>query len=168
MSVPPPNLPPTPDQMSLVETWRMRIQHLKMCHYESFGYFEFTNKILGTAVIVLSAAAGPATYLVEKLKVEALTSSQVSLVVLGLSAAILATLQIFLRHSERAEKHQSAGATYAKLEMDIERLAAFPPATSGLLEREVLAFRDEWQRLTGQGPVIPQWIFRRHKKQIEG
>jgi hypothetical protein len=159
---------PTVDQLKLVETWRTRIRHLKMAHYEAYGSLDRTNKWLSAIVIAASAAAGPATYLVDKLKVESLTSTQVGLVLLGLSATVLATLQIFLRHSERAEKHHAAGATYAKLEMDIERLAVFPPETSERLASDVLMFRDEWQRLTGQSPVIPERIFRRYRRDIEG
>ena len=158
----------TPSQYALVETWRRRIQHLKMAHYQSCGAFEFRNKILGTVVITLSAAVGPATYLTEKLKTDDSPEWRAALVLLGLAAGIVATLQIFFRDSERAEKHRAVGATYAALEMDIERLAAFPPKDANKLEIAIAAFRDEWQRLTGQGPVIPQGVYKRHAREIDG
>jgi hypothetical protein len=157
----------TTEQIALVATWQKRIQYMKIAHYQSCNKFERRNKVLGTVVIFLAAAVGPATYVFDKLKLDS-PATFLALVLLGLSAGVLATLQIFFRDSERAEKHHSAGATYAKLEMDIETLAAFPPNDGKLLEARIGSFRDEWQRLTGQGPVIPARIYRMHSKEIEG
>lgn len=155
------------DPHELLLTWRRRFTHLKRSHYRACSYFEIRNRVFAVITIIFAASAPPLTYVATKLNLE---SDPMVLVVGTLVAALagmLATLQIFFRDSERAERHRVAGATYAKLEGDTERVLAFPPGDEKALLHEVEKIRDEWTRLTGASPVIPEWIFRKVESEIE-
>ncbi len=156
-------LPP----LDLLVTWRRRFANLKRCHYRSCSYFEFRNRVFGVITILLAAAVTPLTYVATKLKVDNEPGILIFVTMVAALGGMLATLQIFFRDSERAERHRLAGATYAKLEADVELILAFPPTDALQFEKRIDEFRDEWTRLTGASPVIPERIFQRVEDEIE-
>lgn len=157
---------PRIDPHDLLLTWRKRFTHLKRSHYRSCSYFEIRSRVLAVVTIVLAASAPPLTYVATKLNLE----NDPTFLVLGTLVAalggMLATLQIFFRDSERAERHRVAGSTYAKLEGETERVLSFPQDEK-TLQAEIDKIRDEWNRLTGSSPVIPECIFRKVESEIE-
>ncbi|WNB76903.1 SLATT domain-containing protein [Methylomonas koyamae] len=153
--------------LDLLITWRRRFANLKRCHYRSCSYFEIRNRIFGAVTIFLAAAAPPLTYVATKLKVDDDPRILISATMVAALGGMLATLQIFFRDSERAERHRVAGATYAKLEADVELILAFPPTDALQFEKRIDEFRDEWARLTGASPVIPERIFQKVEHEIE-
>lgn len=117
--------------------------------------------------IFLAATAPPLTYVATKLKVDDDPQILILATMVAALGGMLATLQIFFRDSERAERHRVAGSTYAKLEADVELILAFPPKEDLQFEKRIDEFRDEWARLTGASPVIPERIFQKVEDEIE-
>jgi hypothetical protein len=155
------------DPYELLLTWRRRFTHLKRSHYRSCSYFEIRNRVFAVITIIFAASAPPLTYVATKLNLESEPVVLIFGTLVAALAGMLATLQIFFRDSERAERHRVAGATYAKLEGDTECVLAFPPGDEKALLNEVEKIRDEWTRLTGASPVIPEWLFRKVEREIE-
>jgi len=85
---------------------------------------------------------------------------------LSVLAAVLASLQTFLRFSELAEKHRVAGARFAALKHEIELIIAMPPSSQDKL-REMLSELDQrWAKLREDSPNIPGKIWRRIERTL--
>lgn len=154
----------------LLADWLRRFHNLKRAHFRAAWHFERRHRRYGRITIALSTVVPPVLVLLGQPDARTvLTGLPYIFLALGLVAAIaatLATLQVFDRDSERAERHRVAGSSYAKLEADLELLIASMPAANELAGK-VSEFRDEWSRLTGSSPVIPEAIFRQVEQEIE-
>ncbi len=151
----------------LFDEWHLRFHHLKRAHYRAAWWYEKRTRLLSRFTIVLAVAAPPLAFVVPLMGAETRLYWGALAVVVAAFAAILASLQIFGRDAECAERHRAAGGTYAKLEGDVEELCAFMPADRELLQRHAQELRHEWHRLTGSSPVIPDWIFKAVENEIE-
>ncbi|MEO7160918.1 MAG: SLATT domain-containing protein [Polaromonas sp.] len=158
---------PILDPSQLLDEWHRRFHNLKRAHFRAAWWYEKRNRRYGRGTIVLSAAAAPLTFVLAKAGLESDFYWVAVVAAVAALAGILATLQIFDRDSERAERHRVAGSVYAKLEGDVEEVCAFLPTDSQTLQRYAQQFRDEWHRLTGSSPVIPERIFKEVEDEIE-
>ena len=162
-----PPLQPILEPGQLFDEWHRRFHHLKRAHFRAAWWYEKRNRRYGRATIVLSTAAAPLTFVLAKSGLDGQFYWVAVVSVVAALAGLLATLQIFDRDSERAERHRVAGGIYAKLEGDVEETCAFLPASSEALQIRAQQFRDEWHRLTGSSPVIPEFIFKEVEGEIE-
>lgn len=144
----------------LTVQWANRVGCLKASHYQASARYERWHIFVGCVLIFFSALAAALAPLREPFAAIVPVPYWATLqAAVGLIATVLAGLQTFVRWSERAEKHRSAGATYAKLELHLEQLLTFPRDDT----REVIGnFYDEWARLTGGSPTIPPHIYHRN------
>src|SRR3954451_18667022 len=147
-------IPPVPSALAsaiqygpLLADWLRRFHNLKRAHFRAAWHFERRHRRYGRITIALSTAVPPVLVLLGQPDARTvLTGLPYIFLALGLVAAIagtLATLQVFDRDSERAERHRVAGSSYAKLEADLELLVASMPAANELASK-VSEFRDEW------------------------
>ncbi|GAA4029164.1 SLATT domain-containing protein [Actimicrobium antarcticum] len=154
----------------LLADWLRRFHHLKSAHFRAAWHFEHRHRRYGRVTVALSTIVPPVLVLLGQPDTRTvLTGLPYIFLALGLIAAIagtLATLQIFDRDSERAERHRVAGSSYAKLEADLELLIASMPAAAQVAN-QVSEFRDEWSRVTGGSPVIPEWLFKQVEQEVE-
>jgi hypothetical protein len=162
-----PSLPPILNPSQLFDEWHRRFHHLKRAHFRAAWWYEKRNRRYGRATVILSASAAPLTFVLAKGGFDNDFYWIAVVAVVAALAGILATLQIFDRDSERAERHRVAGGIYAKLEGDVEEACAFLPGDPEALRIRASQFRDEWHRLTGSSPVIPEFIFKEVEGEIE-
>ncbi|WP_447962993.1 SLATT domain-containing protein [Nitrospira sp. Ecomares 2.1] len=155
------------DPSQLLDEWHRRFHHLKRAHFRAAWWYEKRNRCCGRGTIILSAAVAPFTFILAKAGLESDIYWVAFVTLIAALAGILATLQIFDRDSERAERHRVAGSIYAKLEGDVEEVCAFYPIDRQTLQQHAQQFRDEWHRLTGSSPVIPERIFIEVEGEIE-
>lgn len=158
---------PILEPSQLFNEWHRRFHHLKRAHFRAAWWYEKRNRRYGRATIVLSTAAAPLTFVLAKGGLDNELYWIAVVAVVAALAGLLATLQIFDRDSERAERHRVAGGIYAKLEGDIEEMGAFLPVEPEALRIRAQAMRDEWHRLTGSSPVIPEFLFKEVEGEIE-
>ncbi len=108
----------------LLEAWASRVSAVEAGHFAMADHLTRSNLRLGIPVVILSTVIGTSVF--------ATLGESVSLplrVVVGLlsvGAAVLASLQTFLRLGERSEKHRVAAALYSALRRDIESILATP------------------------------------------
>jgi hypothetical protein len=112
---------------------------------------------LGIAAIGLSAAVGTAVF--ASLAVNDRPWVRIMVGMLSVAAAVLASLQTFLKSSNAAEKHRVAGAKLAHLKHEIELLSAFPPATELELRAQLSEIESSWARVRDENPSIPPRIW---------
>jgi hypothetical protein len=81
--------------------------------------------MLGIPVVVLTTFIGTSVF--ATLQDEIDTSLKILVGVISVTAAVLASLQTFLRFGERAEKHRVAGESWAALRREIDEMLALHP-----------------------------------------
>ena len=81
--------------------------------------------MLGIPVVVLTTFVGTSVF--ATLQDEVDTSLKIFVGVVSVTAAVLASLQTFLRFGERAEKHRVAGESWASLRREIDEMLALHP-----------------------------------------
>ncbi len=146
----------------LLGDWYRRLRFSQFAHYESAKSFEHLNYQIGIPVVVLSAFVGTSVFAsLGKVTDEKL---QILIGLTSVVTAALASIQTFLRFSERAEKHRIAAAKYGALRRKIEELLAM---AGDVTKDATTALRKDMDRLSEEAPHIPERIWSRRQEVIE-
>jgi hypothetical protein len=144
---------PPADMGALVLEWIRRARESQIRHYSMADRLTACGRRLGLAVIGITAATGTSAFL-------SLVATAVSpdvRVVIGMtsmSAAVLASLQTFLRYGERAELHRRAGAQYGAVRRRLEAIHAADPGVQ--TPCVIDAVRDELDHIAQNAPHLPR------------
>jgi hypothetical protein len=126
-TIPPAGL--TDEQIELLERRGKLAWAAQHAYFERAGILGKMNYFIGVPVVIVTALAGSAI-VVNQSKGSPIP---IWVGVITVSAAVLASLQTFLRFGERAAFSAVAGTRYGRLRRRIEDCLAFPP--EGLAER---------------------------------
>lgn len=74
---------------------------------------------------------------------------------ISIAAAVLTSLQTFLRFGERADRHRAVGAGYGALRRSLEYLKTFAPTDEEELKRAVGEIRAQMDTLAREAPEVP-------------
>ena len=146
---------PPRDTPALVMAWIRRARESQIRHYTMADRLTGCGRRLGLGVIGITAATGTSAFL----SLVATAMSPDVRVVIGmtsLSAAVLASLQTFLRYSERAELHRRAGAQYGAVRRRLEAIHAADPCMHDV--RVIDAVRDELDHIAQTAPHLPRTL----------
>jgi hypothetical protein len=146
---------PPRDTPALVLAWIRRARESQIRHYTMADRLTGCGRRLGLGVIGITAATGTSAFL----SLVATAMSPDVRVVIGmtsLSAAVLASLQTFLRYSERAELHRRAGAQYGAVRRRLEAIHAADPCMHDV--RVIDAVRDELDNIAQTAPHLPRTL----------
>ncbi|SAL55713.1 hypothetical protein AWB73_06105 [Caballeronia turbans] len=146
---------PPRDTPALVLAWIRRARESQIRHYTMADRLTGCGRRLGLGVIGITAATGTSAFL----SLVATAMSPDVRVVIGmtsLSAAVLASLQTFLRYSERAELHRRAGAQYGAVRRRLEAIHAADPCMHDV--RVIDAVRDELDHIAQTAPHLPRTL----------
>jgi len=121
----------------LLEAWASRVAAVEAGHFAMADRLTRDNFRLGIPVVILSTIIGTSVF--ATLGESVGLPLRITVGLLSVAAAVLASLQTFLRLGERSEKHRVAAALYSALRRDIESLLATPrkerPDAEPLFER---------------------------------
>jgi hypothetical protein len=149
---------PPRDARALVLNWIRRARDSQIRHYTMADRLTGYGRRLGLAVIAITTATGTSAFL----SLVATAISPQLRVVIGLtsiSAAVLASLQTFLRYSERAELHRRAGAQYGAVRRRLEAIHAGDPYMHDT--RDIETVRDELDHIAQNAPHLPRRVLSR-------
>ena len=152
------------DAPALIRHWRFRVHRVQLAHYNAGRRHARFHLWLGLPVIILGTIVGTSVFATLQQTAEQQSASkglQITVGLLSVASAILASLQTFLNYATTAEKHRIAGARFASLKHQIELLATMPPTDRAELRAELLAIDKQWATYREDSPNIPQKIWRR-------
>lgn len=156
---------PPVDEAELLLKWLRRARESQASHYDMTDRLHRRGRWLGIGVIAITTIIGTSAFL----SLVATDVSSFLRAVAGLTsiaAAVLASLQTFLRYEERAEQHRAAGARYGAVRRKLEAIhAGDPDARDGHYLRAV---RDELDRLAEDVPNVPTVYFERSRANLTG
>jgi hypothetical protein len=143
----------------LITEWHAGIRINVLSHYECSKLFEGYHRSLGYPTVILSALAG--TAFVSTLNDSNILWARGFAIVLSLAVTVFASLQTFLRYSERSEKHKSAAAEFGKLRRELEQIIALIPDGDAVSKAEMESIRIRWGELSTHAPAIPNKVYSR-------
>lgn len=150
----------------LFREWRTRVHRMQIAHYDAATRLERLNLIFGVPVVVLSTTVG--TTIFAGLQQSTSWALQLATGLCSVIAAVLASLQTFLRFGERASQHRLAGARYSTLKTELETVATFGlKDDSEVTEKFLRDFRGRWASLNEDSPTVPERIHTRALEKLE-
>ena len=148
----------TPTPVRLVEYWLFRSARMQDAYYTASRDFDRRHLWLGIPSIVFSAVVGTTVF--ASLSKNADVLIQLGAGVLSVSAAILTTLQTFLKYSDLSEKHRTAGVKFAHLRHSIELIQVFPPDSADELRSRLTEVEVMWDKIRQDSPTLPPRLWR--------
>jgi len=145
----------------LLTQWHRRLRETQFCHYEAAKPLFYANYCLGIPVIALTTFIGTSVFATLEKQVD--LRIRLVVAITSVIAAVLASLQTFLRFTERAEKHRTIAAQAGSIRREVELLLATKGNT--VLEAERLdSIRNQVDKLAQDAPSIPEWVWKKARK----
>ena len=141
---------------SLLKDWLRRTRESQFGHYAAAKRLGYLNYGLGIPVVVMSALVGSSVFAALGKQVD--LRLQIAVGVTSVVTAALASLQTFLRFSEKAEKHRSSGAAFGAIRRRIEESLAVPPEP-GEVKTLLAEVRGQMDTLAKEAPEIPSHVW---------
>jgi conflict system pore-forming effector with SLATT domain len=112
--------------MDRLRDWERRAAAAAEVHFQVAEGLSRSNIYLGIPVVVLSAIVGTGVFATLSEDVD--TSIKIAAGTISVIAAVLASIQTFLRFGERAEQHRVAAERFSAIRREIEKVCALAPA----------------------------------------
>lgn len=154
----------TEEQVEMLQAMETRLTISQRGHYATCSFFLTIHYWVGIPLIIITTV------------VTALSSSETSstldvfiqfpwiATVLGVFSTIFASLQVFIKPSEKAEQHRQCAIRYGCLKREIETFLAYPKE-----EIEVEEFfehvRESWQVTAEMAPLTPKRLYLKAEKE---
>ena len=147
----------TPSVEQLLRDWRERVYAAQSAYYEVAEQLSHRNYQLGIPVAIVSSMVGTAVF-ADWGKVNTYRWLVGSLSIL---AAILASLQTFLKFGENATLHGAAADWFAAIRRDIEEILALPPDLRGHPKECLDSIRQEMNKAGQKAPELSERLWRK-------
>jgi hypothetical protein len=147
----------TPKVEELLQEWRKRVYAAQTAYYEVAEQLARRNYQLGIPVVIVSSLVGTAVF-ADWSKVSAYRWWVGSVSIL---AAVLASLQTFLKFGESATLHGAAADWFAAIRRDIEEVLALPPELRGDPKECLDKIRQEMNKAGQKSPELSESLWRK-------
>ncbi|MGA9161662.1 MAG: SLATT domain-containing protein [Actinomycetota bacterium] len=151
----------------LFESWHRRVAAAELGHRLMADRMRRRHLMLGIPVVILTTLIGTSAFA----SISRSNSDQIQFLgvdpdlvlavvgTIGILAAVLSSLQTFLRYATRAEGHRIAALRYESLRRDMATTLALPRAARGQPDRDLGSVRQRMDRYAKESPTIGerQW-----------
>ena len=154
--------PWTPRVVGLLRDWATRATASAETHFTTAADLGRRNVWLGVPVVVLTTFIGTSVFATLERTVGLELRITVGLV--SVLAAVLASLQTFLRFAERAERHRAAGERWAAIAREIAQMVALHPtylASRGDPKQYLDELRRRMDEIAAESPPMPKHQYAR-------
>lgn len=145
----------TPKIEKLLQDWHRRVYAAQTAYYEEAERFRRRNYQLGIPVVIISSLVGTAVFSEVKPTDRWLVGS------VSILAAVLASLQTFLKFGENATLHGAAADWFAAIRRDIEQTLALPPNMRGKPKACLDNVRQEMNKAGQKSPELGERLWKR-------
>jgi hypothetical protein len=148
--------------VQLLEEWHRRCYAAQSAHYATADLCRLLNYLVGVPAVIFASIVGTAIF------ADLADDTPRRLVVASVSilAAVLAALQTFLRFSERAAAHATAGDWYSAIRRDIEETLHLPVGYRGSAKECLDTVRKEINRVAQDAPELSTRSWKREAKRF--
>jgi hypothetical protein len=160
--------PWTPAVLELLRDWRARAAMTSSEHYALASRLARLNIRFGIPVVALTTFVGTSVF--ATLQNDVHVGLRIGLGLISVLAAVLASLQTFLRFGERAEKHRASAELWAALRREIDEMLALHPtylASRGDPKQYLDDLRRRMDEIAQQSPELGERGFWQSKRRYE-
>jgi FAD/FMN-containing dehydrogenase len=160
--------PWTPAVLELLRDWRARAAKTSNEHYSLATRLARSNIRFGIPVVALTTFVGTSVF--ATLQSDVHVSLRILLGLVSVLAAVLASLQTFLRFGERAEKHRASAELWAALRREIDEMLALHPtylASRGDPKQYLDDLRRRMDEIAQQSPELGEHGFWQTKRRYQ-
>jgi hypothetical protein len=144
----------------LYGSWHRRIAAAEIGHRVMSDRMQRRYLMLGLPVVVLTTIVGTSVFAsLQDAKVS--TTTRIVVGSISIAAAVLSSLQTFLRYATRAEGHRVAAIRYETLRRDVAATLALPRSARTDPVRELDSVRTRMDRYAKESPSIGQRYWER-------
>ena len=154
--------PWTPAVVDLLRDWARRAGTSSDAHYRLASRLSRSNIRFGVPVVAMTTFVGTSVFATLQHHVN--TGLRVLVGMISVVAAVLASLQTFLRFGERSEKHRFAAEAWASLRREIDEMVALHPtylASRGDPKQYLDDLRRRMGEIAQQSPEMGEQGWRR-------
>jgi hypothetical protein len=155
----------TTEQMALLKRWQRGTRVLQVAHILAANHTHRLTRLFGITVVILTTIVG--TSIFASLQSQSTIEAKIAVGLLSLAAAVLSSLQLFLRHDDMVQRHKQAFARYGELRREIEQRIACPPNTPSDFCIVVESLRTRWDSTDKESPPLLQRMHDQAMKQID-
>ena len=157
-----------PQHDVILKSWGEASGCYRFMHYRSFKKFRFLNAMFTLPVIIISTITGTANFAQSTIPANVRKLIPFVIGSMSLFAAILSTVQQYLKIPELAEGHRTAYVSYGKLARDIRLQLSLPIQERGYHGENFVSFcNTEYDRLIEQSPPIPGGVIHYFKRKFD-
>jgi hypothetical protein len=166
-----PPSPWTPTVLDLLRDWRTRAGASSERHFAQASRLARANIRFGVPVVALTTFVGTTVFATLQHQVDLRLRIAVGMV--SVVAAVLASLQTFLRFGERAEKHRAAAERWSAVRREVDEMLALHPtylASRGDPKQYLDDLRRRMDEVSQQSPEMGEqgwWRARRRYEMAE-
>jgi hypothetical protein len=143
----------TPKVEKLLQDWHRRVYAAQTAYYEEAERFRRRNYQLGIPVVIVSSLVGTAVF--------ADVGSRWLVGSVSILAAVMASLQTFLKFGENATLHGAAADWFSAIRRDIEEVLALPPHMRGKPKSCLDEIRHELNKAGQKSPELGEHLWRK-------
>ena len=144
-----------PRRAVLLEMFRA-IRLNQICHLRAAAYYEQCNRSLGIPVVILSTIVG--TSIFSTLEHETAPWIKVTVGLLSILAAVLSSLQLFLKPHDQLSRHQTTAVKYGALRRELEGLLGDTLISAEEWNIFRKQFCKKWNNIDREAPTCSQRI----------
>jgi hypothetical protein len=147
----------TPKVEKLLQEWHRRVYAAQTAYYEEAERLRRRNYQLGIPVVIVSSLVGTAVFsdVAKDGNIRWFVGS------VSILAAVLASLQTFLKFGENATLHGAAADWFSAIRRDIEQVLALPPNMRGKPKACLDGVRQEMNRAGQKSPELSERLWKR-------
>lgn len=154
--------------LDLLRDWRKGAEQSSEAHYELATRLADANIRFGVPVVALTTMVGTTVFATLGRSVD--TWLRILVGMISVLAAVLASLQTFLRFGERAEKHRAAAELWASIRREIDEMLALHPtylASRGDPQEYLDDLRRRMNEIAQQSPELGvRGFWRRQRRYV--
>jgi SMODS and SLOG-associating 2TM effector domain family 4 len=139
--------------------WERRAAAAAEVHFQIAEGLSRSNIYLGIPVVVLSAIVGTGVF--ATLTQEVNTGVKIAAGTISVIAAVLASIQTFLRFGERAEQHRVAAERWSAIRREIEKACALSAEYAGDPKQLLDNLQTRMDEAADKAPAMPDKRWKR-------
>lgn len=148
----------TDPELALLAEWESDLRVICHGHYYAATQLDRLSYWIGIPAIVLASAAGSSALATMSERYPGWLATGASMA--SLTAAVLASAQLFLRLPERAERHRAVAARFGALLREVEQTIASPPTEGSAFAPWGSDMRSRWDEVARDTAAVPHRIWK--------
>ena len=143
----------------LYASWHRRVAAAEYGHRLMSDRMRTRHLMLGIPVVVLTTVVGTSVFASLQGSASVPTAITIAVGTLSLMAAVLSSLQTFMRYALRSDGHRIAAIRYETLRRDMAEVLAMPREARADPARELDSVRGRLDRYAKESPLIGQRLW---------